>query len=123
MPHIESLYEVEFGDVADGGASYRNGGEFVLEANRIFGGDSGYYYNGTFSCDGEQIAADVKIVKHNPNWGNAFGDAAQSFNVRLQGTVNNTVIEGSMERLDRPGIRLPVRLTWKEDLPCEIPPP
>jgi hypothetical protein len=42
----EGLYVVEFGDV--GTAATRNGGVAVLETNRIFGGDSGYYYLGKF---------------------------------------------------------------------------
>jgi hypothetical protein len=53
MPAIEALYVVEFGDVALGGQQYRNGGVAVLETNRIFGGDSGYYYVGTFSSNGK----------------------------------------------------------------------
>jgi hypothetical protein len=48
---------VEFGDVALGGQLYRNGGVAVLETNRIFGGDSGYYYLGTYSIKDGQIEA------------------------------------------------------------------
>ena len=38
----EALYLVEFGDIA--ASTFRNGGVAILEANRIFGGDGGYYY-------------------------------------------------------------------------------
>jgi hypothetical protein len=31
---------------------------------------------------GKTIEASVKVVKHNPNWANVFGDAAQSFNAK-----------------------------------------
>jgi hypothetical protein len=117
MPGIEALYVVEFGDFALGGQNYRNGGVVVLETNRIFGGDSGYYYVGAYTIKGSQIDATVRIVKHNPAYINVFGDASQSFNIKMGGTVNNGVMQGFMERLDRPGPRLPVRLTWKEDLP------
>jgi hypothetical protein len=111
------LYVVEFGDVALGGQQYWNAGVAVFETNRIFGGDSGYYYVGNYSVKGSQIDAQVKVVRHNPNWESAFGDASDSFNIKIQGTVNNGVIQGQMEQLDRPGLRLPVRLTWKENLP------
>jgi hypothetical protein len=117
MPGIEALYVVEFGDVALGGQTYRNGGVAVLETNRVFGGDSGYYYVGTYTIKDSRIDATVKVVKHNPTWVNAFGDASESFNIKIEGTVNNGVVQGFMERRDRPGLRLPVRLTWKEDLP------
>src|SRR5258706_308137 len=77
MRLLESLYVIEFGDVA--GQNYRNGGVVVLETNRVFGGDSGYYYVGPFSTDGQRIEATVKIIKHNPKWQDAFGTTAQSF--------------------------------------------
>src|ERR1700726_641838 len=75
MPQIEGLYVVEFGDVAIGGQTYTywNGGVAVLEANRIFGGDSGYYYVGNYTIKDSQFEATVKIVKHNPTWEDAFG--------------------------------------------------
>lgn len=117
MPQIEALYVVQFGDIATAGRTFQNGGVAVLETNRIFGGDSGYYYVGSYTVKDSQIEATVRIVKHNPTWGNVFGDAATSFTVRMQGTVNNGVMQGMMERTDRPAMRLPVRLTWKEDLP------
>jgi hypothetical protein len=48
---------------------------------------------------------------------NAFGDASNSFQIKMQGTVSNDVMQGEMERGDKPRFGLPVRLTWKEDLP------
>jgi hypothetical protein len=119
MPQIEGLYVVEFGDVAIGGQTYTywNGGVAVLETNRIFGGDSGYYYLGTYTIKGSQFESTGKIVKHNPTWEDAFGSTNPSFNVKVQATANNGIMEGFVDRLDPPQARLPIRLTWKEDLP------
>jgi hypothetical protein len=119
MPQTEALYVVEFGDVAIGGQTYTywNGGVAVLETSRIFGGDSGYYYLGNYTIKDSQFEADVKIVKHNPNWQDAFGSMSPSFNIKVQATASNGIIEGFMDRLDPPQARLPIRLTWKEDLP------
>ena len=119
MPKIEGLYVAEFGDVAIGGETYTywNGGVAVLETNRIFGGDSGYYYLGNYTIKDNQFEATVKIVKHNPTWEDAFGGTNPSFNIKVQATANNGIIEGFMDRLDPPQARLPVRLTWKADLP------
>ena len=80
MPQIEGLYVVEFGDVAIGGQTYTywNGGVAVLETNRIFGGDSGYYYVGNYTIKDGQFEATVKIVKHNPTWEDAFGSTSPS---------------------------------------------
>ena len=51
MPQTEALYVVKFGDVAIGGQTYTywNSGVAVLETNRIFGDDSGYYYLGNYT--------------------------------------------------------------------------
>jgi hypothetical protein len=91
--------------------------EVGLETNHIFGGDSGYYYLGNYTVKDSQFEATVKIVKHNPTWEDAFGSTSPSFNIKVQATANNGIIEGFMERPDPPQARLPIRLTWKEDLP------
>jgi hypothetical protein len=113
VPQIEALYVVEFADIVAPG-TMRNGGVVVLETNRVLGGDSGYYYVGNYTAKDRHVEATVRIVKHNPSWGNVFGDAARSFTVKMQGTVNNGVMNGHMERVDRPGMQLLVRLTWME---------
>ncbi|HLI12817.1 MAG TPA: GrlR family regulatory protein [Alphaproteobacteria bacterium] len=115
MQNLEALYVVEFGDVL--GGVYRNGGVVVLETNRIFGGDSGYYYLGSFTPNGSSISAELRVVRHNLNIPSVWGDNAQEFSIRLEGVRHGGVIEGRMVRADRPGIQLPVRLTRKADLP------
>ena len=87
MQQLEALYVVEFGDVA--GFGYRNGGVVVLEANRIFGGDSGYYYIGEYSIFGDRLEACVRITKHNPLWINAFGDDALQFQIEVSGRIRD----------------------------------
>lgn len=117
MEHrLEALYVVQFGDVALGGR-YRPGGVVVFKSHRIFGGDSGYYYVGAYSADEKNISITAKIVKHDPTAEDAFGDRSASFDIEAKLTIGERVIEGHMERRDRPGLQLPVRLIWKEDLP------
>jgi hypothetical protein len=115
MQNIEALYTVEFGDVA--GPGYTNGGVAVLETNRVFGGDSGYYYLGKFAVAGLAIAATIEVVKHDPTWRDAFGDKAQRFSVKMSGTFSGDVMTGQMERLDKPGSILPIRMTRRAPLP------
>jgi hypothetical protein len=78
MPQTEALYVVEFGDVAIAGQTYTywNGGLAVLETNRIFGGDSGYYHLGNYTIKDSRFEATVNIVKHNPTWEDAFGSTS-----------------------------------------------
>jgi hypothetical protein len=115
MRQIESLYVAEFGDIA--GLSYRNGGVVILETNRVFGGDSGYFYLGDYSVFGDRFAASVRITKHNPLFENVFGDAAPQFDIRVFGNIGDEIITAIMERLDRPGFSSPLRLIRKAPLP------
>ena len=115
MKLLEALYVVEFGDIA--GLGYRNGGVAVLETGKIFGGDSGYYYIGDYSSFGDLFEASVRITKHNPQWVNAFGDDALQFDIRVLGTIQQDMILGAMERVDRPGLHLQLRLIRRATLP------
>ena len=105
---IEALYVVHFGDLAspDG---YINGGVVVLETERVFGGDSGYYYTGSYRVDAEALQVNATIERHNPTW-SVWGDQAPKFDILLTGRRRDggSVIEGRMRRLDKPGLSLPV---------------
>jgi hypothetical protein len=115
MQGLEALYTVEFDDFT--GPGFRNGGVVVLETNRIFGGDSGYYYIGTFSAKEGKLDGSARITKHNPAWMNAFGDASSEFDIRIAAIIKPDLIEGFMERCERPGMRLALRLIRKASLP------
>lgn len=117
MPSVEGMYVVEFGDAALPGQPTRNHGVVVLETNRIYGGDSGYYFVGTFTIKDGTFDANANIVKHNPAWRDAFGDTSTSFDIRIQGTVSSGTLQGTMTRLDMSSFRLPIKLTWKVALP------
>ena len=110
----EALYVVEFGDVS--GPGYRNGGVAVLETNRVFGGDSGYYYLGTYTIKDGVLAATVGVTKHNPAWANVFGDYAGTFTLQMTGQLQGQNIVGMMQRVGTQ-ITLPVRLIWTAPLP------
>ena len=119
MQNHEALYVAEFGDVVTPGV-LRNGGVVVLETGKVFGGDSGYYYLGSYEVDGKgsSFKATGKVVKHNPAWHDAFGDTAQQFDIEMTGTIGtNGIITGHIKRLDKPNVSLPLRLTKKATLP------
>src|SRR5438270_1663396 len=75
------------------------------------------YYTGTFSIFGDRIEASARITKHNPSWANAFGDDATQFEIRVLGRIEGEAMLANMERLDRPGFSVPLRLTRKAPLP------
>jgi hypothetical protein len=110
----EALYLVKFGDVENG--QRLNGGVAVLETNRIFGGDSGYFYLGTYTLKDGEITATVEVTKHDPEWRNAFGDDARVFKLQITGQVDGQDIVGTMRRLDT-GQTLPIALLYTARLP------
>lgn len=101
---IEALYIVHFTGLCAGGGVA--GGVAVLEGGRIFGGDSGYFFTGSYSLDGDSFEAGVTIERHtrDPNWPTAWGDHAASFDARVEAVRNadGTSLEGRLLRTDLP---------------------
>jgi T3SS negative regulator,GrlR len=112
--NIEALYVVKFGDVA---GPQVNGGVVVLETNRIFGGDSGYYYTGTYSLTGTILSGKARVVKHDPSWTDAFGTTQTSFDITIKAIVSDGVFAGHMTLDAAPHTQLPISFIRKADLP------
>ena len=85
MSSVEGFYKFEYGQDVRPDLIYL-GGVVVLETGRIFGGDSSYYYRGSYKLDGEKFLAKVQIRKHTDlfNTENIFG---REFNVGVDLSV------------------------------------
>jgi hypothetical protein len=91
----EALYTVEFGNV--GSSEFKNAGVVVLETGRVFGGDGGYYFVGTYAVDHGQLSASIDVTKHDPAFRDAFGDNATQFRVTITAPITNgEVLSGEM---------------------------
>jgi hypothetical protein len=110
----EALYLVRFGDAAASG--YPNSGVLVMVGGRLFGGDSGFYYRGKFTREGDTIVATVEMIRHDPKWHSAFGDPSRSFAIKISGQVWGLNVVGKMARVGT-GITVPMELLWAADLP------
>jgi hypothetical protein len=110
----EALYLVRFGDVAASG--YPNSGVLMMVGGRLFGGDSGFYYRGTFTHVDDVIVVTAEMIRHDPKWRSAFGDHARSFAIKITGQVWGLNVVGNMERVGT-GIVVPIELLWAADLP------
>ena len=117
MISLEALWTIEF-EVVTG---WENGGVVVLETNRVFGGDSEYYYLGTFNASlsnsATKFTAEVRAVHYRGEARTAFGDSATDFTVKLEGEQVGEVIEGKMYRTDNPQNALRIRMTRRAALP------
>jgi hypothetical protein len=113
MASVEALWTAESETVA----GWRNGGVIVLETNRIFGGDSQYYYVGRYTIQpgrGE-VSGELTVTHYFGEALTAWGDPAQALKITFQGQFVNGRIEGEMIRAGFPN--LPFRLTKREELP------
>ncbi len=117
MISLEALWTIEF-EVVTG---WENGGVVVLETNRVFGGDSEYYYLGTFnaSLSGSttKFSAEVRVKHYHGAATTAFGDSATDFTVKLEGEQVGEVIEGEIYRPENPQKTLMIRMTRRAELP------
>lgn len=115
---VEALYVVHFGDVADP-IGLVNGGVVVLETGRVFGGDSGYFYAGSYRVEGEALQGTATVERHNAGWQSVWGDEEQRFDIEFTGQRcdGGAVIEGRMRRLDMPSSFLPLMWFRMRDLP------
>jgi len=81
---LEALWTVQF-EIPGGNL---NGAVVVLKSGRIYGGDSGYYYLGSYTISGDTISGDVQATHYHGPGRTAFGDETASFSVQLSGKVN-----------------------------------
>ena len=82
MDSIEALWTIQF----DTGNGWINGGVVIFETGRVFGGDSQYFYTGTYQNHGDQISGEARIRHYHGPLSTAFGTNDKDFMVRLEGT-------------------------------------
>lgn len=80
--YIEGLWAVDFQNQMDLGS-----GVVVFETNRVYGGDSGWYYTGTYAVEGDEIRARVLIRHYGAPIATVTGHSpGQSFEIDMVGT-------------------------------------
>jgi len=108
---IEALWSVEF--VAANGNS--GGGVVIFESGRIFGGDSSYYYVGSYQVNGSDISGKVRVNHYYGEVNNIFGDYKEvtlEFSGRIQ--AEQFIVEGIAKE---PNSNAKIRLTRRSELP------
>ena len=84
MPNIEALWAASFEGPVDKGH-----GVVVFETGRVFGGDSGWYYSGTYEVHQKNLTGRVKIVFHGSSQSSVTGHVpGQTFEIDLRGKIS-----------------------------------
>jgi hypothetical protein len=76
------------------GSAYgrENRGVYVLEHNRIRGGNSRHYSDGTYNVSGKEYKAEINVHYYG-SARSIFGDKSQDFKIFVSGEINNGLIE------------------------------
>lgn len=86
---IEGLWSVQFQ-----GPQGNGGGVVVLTGSKVFGGDSGFTYAGTYELSGDAFKAKVSVKNFDPNFNNVLG-VRGNFELLLEGKVQGDSIVGT----------------------------
>lgn len=96
-----------------------NGGGVVFARNgKVYGGDLGYFFDGTFTIHGSAVNVTMDVALFNPHavLASVWGDAAPQFKVSFNGQRSGDIITGQIQRSDLPAT-LDVTLTRRADVP------
>lgn len=92
----------------------------TLETDRLFGGDSAYFYVGDYRVEQGKITGSALVRTHTvtPELENVFGVAGPiEHTVRFAGVVAENILEGEMESSLQPGLSLRWQMQKVADLP------
>lgn len=93
------------------------GGVVVFTKGRLFGGDTGYTYLGSYKTDGKSVSAEVLVRAFLPNIPSVLG-VAGDFDLKIQGQLEGDVIRGTGSLSDQRAVGIALKLTKKADLPA-----
>jgi len=110
---IDGFWTITFSGVPN----FLGGGTACLTKNRIFGGDSQYFYTGLYDIKDGKITAMIQVTSFVPAPVTVFGTQEKHFNLRLEGIVGEDTIKGAAIRPENSNLRLQLTLTKRSDLP------
>jgi hypothetical protein len=92
----------------------RGAGVVVLTNGKLFGGDSGFTYIGTYSVTDDAVTSEVKAQNFEPTVPSLLG--LSSYTLNLRGKLSGDVISGQATTPAKPGLVLSLRLQKRSAL-------
>lgn len=109
---LEALWSVEFVSNVQG----LGAGVAVLETGRVLGGDSQYFYVGSYKVQNEQISAQLKITHYAGATSSIFGPIKE-FNLELVGKPARAWFDLHGHLVENRNLTITIRLTRRAELP------
>ena len=99
------LYKVHFITQLGSGA-----GVVVLRDGRLYGGDSGMYYVGDYTLNGDHFTADVRTDRHTSNLSPVLG--VDRAHITLTGIYSNESVEAEGSARENPDVSFRANLQF-----------
>lgn len=109
---LEALWSVEFVSNVEGAGA----GVAVLETGRVLGGDSSYFYVGTYRMDGSDVRASLRVTHYAGPPNSIFGNARE-FTLEVVGRPAHDSFLASGHVAENPALNIAIRLTRRAELP------
>jgi hypothetical protein len=108
---LDGFWTVQFQGVQGGG-----GGVAVFTNGKVFGGDSGYTYTGTYKENNNAVTARISVQNFSPGVPNVMGRQG-NFELEFTGTVSGDVMKVVANLVGQPAMKLNASLTKKSNFP------
>jgi hypothetical protein len=102
------ILEIQTPQVASGGVA-------VFVKGKVFGGDSGFTWVGTYAEDGRIVKARVNVHNFDPSIQSVLGITGD-YEMHISGNVQGDVITGTAMLANQPQHSLAIRLTKRANL-------
>jgi hypothetical protein len=108
---VEGFWIVQYEGVQGNG-----GGVVFFIKGRVFGGDSGFVYTGTYQTDEKTITGSIKVHNFLPEVLSVFGIPGD-YDLSLRGNVAGNIIKGKASLVGQEAMGIVVKLTKVGELP------
>ena len=108
---VDGFWVVQFEGMKGNG-----GGVVIFTKGKVFGGDDGYVYTGSYVTEGNSVKARVKVENFLPNVPSVLG-VVGNFELNIDGTLEDGVIKGTGSVATGEAVGVAIKLTKRADLP------
>jgi len=109
---VEGFWIVQYEGMAGNG-----GGVVVFTKGKVFGGDTGYTYIGSYQTQGDSIKARVMVRNFLPDVPSVLGTVGD-FELSIEGQVEGDVIKGTGSLPNSQAVGIALKLTKRAELPA-----
>ena len=109
---IEGFWIVQYEGMKGNG-----GGVVMFLKGKVFGGDTGYAYIGSYQTQGNSVKAQVTVRNFLPDVPSVLG-VAGDFELNIDGNVEGDVIRGTGSLANSQAVGIALKLTKRANLPA-----